>query len=111
MNLTLFKSIIRPTYEYAPLPSLRSRKSHLNKLQTLQNKVLRFVNGTRLIDRIPTTVLHEKFNVENVKDRLLNLSKRQVNSLYAGNLEHIQTLQNTIASLPHGQTLWQDIID
>merc|ERR1712055_485818 len=99
------------TYEYAPLPSFRSKKSHLNKLQRLQNKVLRFINGTRLIDRIPTTVLHEKFNVEKVKDRLLYLSKRQVNALYSGNLDHIQTLQNTIASLPLGQSLWQDITD
>ena len=111
VNLILFKSIIRPTYEYAPLPSFRSKKSHLNRLQILQNKALRFINGTRLIDRIPTAELHEKFNVENVKDRLLNLSKRQVNALYSGNLDHIQTLQNIIASLPHGQSLWQDITD
>ena len=26
VNLTLFKSIIRPTFEYAPLPSFRSKK-------------------------------------------------------------------------------------
>ena len=77
----------------------------------MQNKVLRFINGTRLIDRIPTAVLHEKFNIENVKDRLLHLSKRQVNALYSGNLEHIQTLQNTIAHLLQGQSLWQDIIN
>ena len=109
VNLTLFKSIIRPTFEYAPLPSFRSKKCHLNKIQILQNKVLRFINGSSLIDRIPNAVLHEKFKVENTKDRLLNLSKRQVNALYSEDLEHIQTLQNNIASLPRGQSLWQDI--
>ena len=86
-----------------------AKKCHLNKIQILQNKVLRFINGSSLIDRIPNAVLHEKFKVENTKDRLLNLSKRQVNALYSEDLEHIQTLQNNIASLPRGQSLWQDI--
>ena len=88
---------------------LEAKKSHLNKLQTIQNKVLRFINGTRLIDRIPNAILHEKFNIENIKDRLLYLAKRQANSILSQNLDQVQTLQNTIASLPQDQSLWQDI--
>ena len=109
--MTLYKSIIRPTFEYAPLPSVRSKKCHLDKLQKLQNKVLRYINGSRLIDRIPNTVLHDKFRIESVKDRLMNLAKKQVNTILAVENEHTQILQTIIASRPQGQTLWQDIIE
>ena len=108
IKLTLYKSIIRPTFEYAPLPTIRSSKCHLDKIQKIQNKVLRFVNGSRLLDFVPNTSLHEKFKVESVHQRLLNLAKKQVNKILDGNLEHIQTLQNFIAPQ---QTLWNDIIN
>ena len=109
MNLTLYKSIIRPTFEYAPLPSIRSKKCHLEKLQKLQNKALRYINGSRLIDRIPNAFLHEKFKVEYVKDRLLSLAKKQVNTILSVENEHTHKLQTVIASRLQGQMLWQDI--
>ena len=111
MNLTLFKSIIRPTFEYAPLPSIRSKECHLNNIQKFQNKVLRFINGTTLIDRVPNAVLHEKFKIVDVRDRLLNLAKRQVSKIVVDNLQHTLDLQTHIASLPQGQILWQDILN
>ena len=111
VNLTLLKSIIRPTFEYAPLPSIMSRNCHLEKLQKLQNKVLRFINGSRLIDRIPNAVLHEKFKIESVRERLLKLANNQVNVLLSQALEQTETLRNNIAYLPQGQTLWQDIVN
>ena len=111
VNLTLFKSIIRPTFEYAPLPSIRSKKCHLDKLQKFQNKALRFINGTKLIDHIPNAVLHEKFKIEDVRSRLTNLAKSQVNKIVSDNLQHTHDLQTHISSLPQGQILWQDILD
>ena len=88
VNLTLFKSIIRPTFEYAPLPSFRGKKCHLDKLQKLQNKALRFINGSTLLDCIPNAVLHDKFKIEPVRDRLLYLAKKQVNIL-SHDLQHM----------------------
>merc|ERR1712179_58150 len=38
VNLTLYKSIIRLTFEYAPLPSIRSKECHLKNIQIFQNK-------------------------------------------------------------------------
>ena len=111
VNLTLFKSIIRPTFEYAPLPSIRSKECHLNNIQKFQNKVLRFINGTTLIDRVPNAVLHEKFKIEDVRGRLMNLAKRQVSKIVVDNLKHTLDLQTHIASLPQGQILWQDILN
>ena len=110
VKLTLFKSIIRPTFEYAPLPTIRSKKSHLDKLQKFQNKALRFINGTTLMDHIPNASLHEKFKIEDVKVRLSNLAKRQVNKIVSDNLQHSQDLITHIASLTQGQILWQDIL-
>ena len=110
VKLTLFKSIIRPTFEYAPLPSIRSKKSHLDNLQKFQNKILRFINGTTLMDHVPNASLHEKFKIEDVRSRLMDLAKRQVNKIVSDDLQHNHDLQTHIASLTQGQILWQDIL-
>ena len=107
---TLYKSIIRPTIEYAPLPSIRSKKCHIEKLQKFQNKVLRFINGTRLIDCITNVSLHIKFQIETISDRLMSLAKKQINTILSEDLVHVNILKTNIASLTQGQTLWQDII-
>ena len=110
VNLTLYKSIIRPSFEYAPLPSIRSKKTHLDKLQKFQNKVLRFINGTTLIDRIPNDYLHNKFKIDTIRDRLHSLAKKQVTTILGDDLEHTNILQTRIALLTHGESLYQDIV-
>ena len=72
--------------------------------------MLRYIKGSRLIDRIPNAFLHEKFNLEIVNDRLMNLAKKQVNTIQQVNHEHTRVLQTIISARPQGQTLWQDII-
>ena len=103
--------MIRPTFDYALLPSIRSRECHLNNIKKFQNKVLRYINGTTLIDHVPNAVLHEKFKVEDVRGRLMYLAKRQVNKIVSDNLQHTHDLQIHIASLSHGQILWQHILN
>ena len=110
VNLTLYKSIIRPSFEYAPLPSIRSKKTHLDKLQKFQNKVLRFINGTTLIDRIPNDYLHNKFKIDTIRDRLHSLAKKQVTTILGDDLEHTNILQTRIALLTHGESMYQDIV-
>ena len=85
-------------------------KNVIEKPQIFQNKVLRFINGTRLIDRIPNIFLHMKFQIETISDRLMNQSKKQITTILSQDLEHVNTLKTNIASLIEGQTLWQDII-
>ena len=111
VNITLYKSIIRPTLEYAPLVSIRSKKCHLEKLQKLQNKVLRFINGSKLIDRISNYFLHNKFKMEPIRERLLDLAKKQISTILSDNSRQVHILKNKIASLPPGQSLWQDMVD
>ena len=62
------------------------------------------------MDHIPNASLHEKFKIEEVKGRLMNLAKRQVNKIVSDNLQHSQDLNTHIASLTQGQILWQDIL-
>ena len=62
------------------------------------------------MDHIPNASLHEKFKIEDVKVRLSNLAKRQVNKIVSDNLQHSQDLITHIASLTQGQILWQDIL-
>ena len=72
---------------------------------------MRFINGTRLVDRISNVSLHTKFQMETISDRLMSLAKKQINKILSENLEHVNLLTTNIASLSQGQTLWQDIID
>ena len=62
------------------------------------------------MDHIPNASLHEKFKIEEVKSRLLDLAKRQINKIVSDNLQHSQDLNTNIASLTQGQILWQDIL-
>ena len=62
------------------------------------------------MDHIPNAALHEKFKIEEVKSRLLDLAKRQINKIVSDNLQHSQDLNTNIASLTQGQILWQDIL-
>ena len=71
--------------------------------------MLRFVNGSRLLDFVPNSVLHEKLEIENFRQRLFILAKKQVNVIQAGNLHHVETLQNFVAPQVHGTSLWNDI--
>ena len=79
-------------------------------MQKFQNKALRFINGTTLMDHVPNTLLHEKFKIMNIRGRLMDLAKRQINKIVSDDLQHNDDIQTHIASLPQGQILWQDIL-
>ena len=79
-------------------------------MQKFQNKALRFINGTTRMDHVPNALLHEKFKITNVRVRLMDLAKRQINKIVSDDLKHNNDLQTHIASIPQGQTLWQDIL-
>ena len=50
-----------------------------------------------------------KFQIETIRDRLMNLAKEQINTILSQDLEHVNILKINIASLIEGQNLWQDI--
>ena len=62
------------------------------------------------MDHVPNTLLHEKFKIMNIRGRLMDLAKRQINKIVSDDLQHNDDIQTHIASLPQGQILWQDIL-
>ena len=61
-NLLVIKTLLVPILEYPPIPLCSASKSQKLKLQTVQNKALRFINYNDE-ERIETVKeLHEKYN-------------------------------------------------
>ena len=56
----LYKTIIRPQLLYPIIPLNTISHSSYRKLQQVQNKALRFIESTKLTDRIPSTTLHTR---------------------------------------------------
>jgi hypothetical protein len=65
-KLTLYRSYIRPILTYACPVFANAAKTHLNKLQVLQNKNLRMVLNAPFRTRIQT--LHKKTNMPTISE-------------------------------------------
>lgn len=65
-KLILFKSIFRPTFMYSSPVWSCCANTHLNKLQILQNKILKMMLDKP--KRFPTGDLHDESEIELVKD-------------------------------------------
>lgn len=72
-KLILYKSIIRPRLMYASPVWKNSATIHLNKLQLVQNKILKCIHGVSR--RFPTKILHEISNVKLIKEKVLEESE------------------------------------
>ena len=56
----LYKALIRPILEYPPEQISLTGKGILNKIQKINNRGLRFINGTKLKDRVRTETIYKK---------------------------------------------------
>ena len=72
----LYKTIIRPTLEYPYLTLHKAGKTHMKKLQKVQNKGLRFIKNVKLKDKVRTKYLHEVTKIEPLNIRLNRLAKK-----------------------------------
>jgi hypothetical protein len=73
-KLTLYRSYIRPILTYACPVFANAAKTHLNKLQVLQNKNLRMVLNAPFRTRIKT--LHKKANLPTINEFITKLTER-----------------------------------
>ena len=69
--LRLYKTYVRPLFEYGSIAFL---PSNTTRLQRLQNDFIRLT--LRLPSYIRTDLIHEAAGLDKVKDRLLELNKR-----------------------------------
>ena len=77
----LFKALIRPIFEYPTFLNTYINKKTLGKLQTLQNRALRFVKNVKLSDRIKAKDMHEELEIEPVNVRLEKLACKSLNKM------------------------------
>jgi hypothetical protein len=73
-KLTLYRSYIRPILTYACPVFANAAKTHLNKLQVLQNKNLRMVLNAPFRTRIKT--LHKKTNMPTISEFITKLTDK-----------------------------------
>lgn len=73
-KLILFKTIFRPTFTYASPIWSNCAKTHLNRIQIHQNKILKIMLG--LPRRTPTITLHDDTNLELVQNYVIRMRDR-----------------------------------
>ena len=82
IKLTLYKTLIRPLLEYPSILLPHASNTNIKKLQTIQNKALRFAYNTHWDDFTSNNTLHNRAKLETVKDRLLYLSNKSLQRYY-----------------------------
>ena len=82
IKLTLYKTLIRPIFEYPSILLADTSDTRIHKLQLIQNKALRFIYNTHWSDYITNTSLHNRAKIETVKDRLENLKTKTLLRAY-----------------------------
>ena len=73
-KMLLFKTALRPIYAYASPILTTIANTHINKLQIMQNKILKMI--LNLPWYTPTALLHEQNNIELVKDFITRLKEK-----------------------------------
>ena len=99
--LSLYKSTVRPIFEYACIAYMNAAPNHLEKLQQLQNSCLR--SALKLPAHISTRILHDAADIPMLKDHLLSFAKKRLASLETNSRIIRQLITDSAASLavPH----------
>jgi hypothetical protein len=90
LALTIYKSLIRSVITYAAPAWGYAAKTHLNKLQIFQNKVLRII--TKLPRVTPIDILHEQTGMETIKAHVSRLARKLYSKSQLSDNAHIRQL-------------------
>lgn len=91
-KIRLFKAVIRPILSYACPVFVNCAKSHLNKIQTFQNKVLRIMLNVKWSDFIP----NEKIHMDGKIPEILPFFIKITNKFYSSCNNHENPLINSL---------------
>ena len=75
----LYKSIIRPIFEYSCICTVSAAETHIDKLQLIQNQALRTILKTPQFVSIKD--LHDLSAIPCVKDHLISFAQRQLENM------------------------------
>lgn len=90
LALTIYKSLIRSILTYAAPVWGYAAKSHINKLQIFQNKVLRII--TKLPRVTPIETLHEQTGMETIQSYVSRIAKKLYRKSQISNNSQIRQL-------------------
>ena len=74
-KLKLYKTVVRPTLTYPPVPLNTVSNTQMRQLQLIQNDALRLVVNARRADRLNVQTLHEQLDIEPINVYLHKLAR------------------------------------
>lgn len=77
----LYKALIRPILEYPCYPLSLTNITNKRKLQSVQNKALRFILDIQLKDRVKTQLIHDKLKIDPLNIHTHKLAAKCVNQI------------------------------
>lgn len=95
LKILIYKSIIRPIMTYACPAFSNSAKSHFNKIQIIQNKILRMALNADFYTR--TVDLHAQANIPTIRDYVDKLT----NHFYETAANHTSPLVSKLGNYTH----------
>ena len=93
--IQIYKQTILPFFDYGGFSGMSLSKEKRNELQKIQNDILRICNGTRIVDRVSTELLHNKA-------KLLSLNQRRQKQLLI--LMYIYSKEDNVQLIPARNT-------
>ena len=105
IRLHLYKALIRPIMEYPPIPSCNLAVTNIRKLQTVQSKAIRAIAKEGRDRRSTNEILHKRYNIEPVNQRLFNLATRTWQKLSQSDPE-VTELSEQLDNYPGREHKW-----
>ena len=81
MLVHLYKSIIRPIFEYSSICTVSAAETHIDKFQLLQNQALRII--LKAPQYVTIKDLHDLSAIPPVKDHLISFARRHLENMKA----------------------------
>lgn len=72
-KLILYKTVIRPKITYASPVWINTATTNINKLQVIQNKILKCIHGVPR--NFPTAILHDMSGIGTLNEVICNQAK------------------------------------
>jgi hypothetical protein len=82
--INLYKSLARPIIDYANFPLMVANNSYFEKLQKIENKIIRMALSSSWYDT--TQEIHKMANICMLKERVLELSRNYITNIKENNI-------------------------
>merc|ERR1712212_137313 len=105
-KLTLYKATVRPILEYPPIPLIAMSHSQTLKMQTIQNRALRWVENIFYPYTLNTEQLHILHNIQPINVRIHTLASRTWDRIQQSEDPLYEQINNTHNNTNHSHGWW-----